>query len=474
MLKRLLLSASVLLSVNLAVAQQLPNNDFEDWTLYNWYSNLNGFFTNNGELVYRGGQPGVELVSDAYSGQKAVRLRTQAIAGDTLYSVLYIGDEGSEGSSGGKLLRKKPLSLNGYVKTDLRGGEAFLIVQLFDAGNDPIGFGSFTFGRDIPSYEPFRVNLMWFDFDPDVKAEYYSFALISGSDNNVPLIAGSSITVDSLYFISNDTAIFENGDFEIFENQVSREPNEWTSSNYKVLGLGNLAVERDTMAYSGGRCVRITNRRTHGGFQDAFITNQSILDGQFSGGLPLSNNPASLKGYYQFSTSAVDSATVVIMTNQIPDMGFPFVQDSIVAMLPPANEWTEFEIPFTYSGTDTVEQLALWFYAGNINQRQVHAGNTLKLDALSITYANNAATTYLGELSLTVYPNPARNVLMLKAHFAGAYEWNLLDGQGRTVANGRADSDLASISVDRLVAGSYYLHIMNKEQIRTFPVLIQR
>jgi len=473
MIQRLFAAICAVFFGTAAFAQQIPNNDFENWTLYNWYSDLQGFFTNNGEMMFRGGSPGVELVSDAYSGQKAVRLRTQAIANDTFYSVLYIGDEGSEGSSGGKLLRKKPLSLNGYVKTDLRGGQAFLIIQLLDAAKDPVGFGSFTFSRDISAYEPFRVNLMWFDFDPAVKAESYTFALISGTDINLPLVAGSSITVDSLYFISDDTAVFENGDFEIFQNQNSREPNSWTSSNYKVLGLGNNAVERDTMAHSGGRCVKISNRRTHGGFQRSFITNQQLDNGQFTGGFALSNNPATLKGFYQFNAGATDSATVIMVTRQVPDMGPTMVQDSIAAFLPPVNDWTEFEIPFTYNGTDTVDQLSLWFYSGNVNRRSVQPESSLKLDALSIHYANNAAVTYLGDLSITVFPNPVADLLQLRAHFTGGFQWTLLDASGRVVDQGNVKNETTVIPVNQRASGNYFLQIISQGQSRVFPVMVR-
>ena len=458
-------------------AQTAPvDAGFENWTNRTWYYEPAGFLTDNGDHVFRGADAPVERVTDAYSGKYAARIHTRKRAEDTLYGTLYIGTPGSYGNEGGRELRprKRPELLRGHMKADLKGGEAFMIVFVRDDKGQVIGLGSNTISSDITAYEEFSININWFDPDPDAKASFFSFAAISGSSNLESQIPGSNITLDSLWFESADTALFENGDFEEWDSVVTMEPVHWTASNFECLSIDSAAVKISSDAYHGSHSVAIVNRRGWNGQIKGYVSNQTRVAGsmELNGGLPVNNNPGRLKGYYKYFPQAGDRASVHLRTYQSDGT----IQEDTIHTLSAASSWTPFTCGLTYFGNDTIDEIAIALHAGDMRTGTIgpRLGSLLMVDSLSIEYGWGLGVTYLYGPSISLFPNPASDYVKLVPGFGGRFNVLISDMSGRAVMAARDNEGELRIPTAQLPAGMYHVHIQSASGTASYPLQIAR
>jgi len=458
-------------------AQTAPlDAGFENWKSRTWYYEPAGFLTDNGDHVFRGAEAPVERVTDAYSGKYAVRIHTRKRAEDTLYGTLYIGSPGSYGVEGGKewLSPKRPEMLRGYIKTDLKGGEAFVIVYVKDKKGEVLGIGSSSFYTDVFTYQKFDVHINWFDPDSVYKATYFSLAAISGSSNFDSQVPGSNITLDSLWFESADTALFENGDFEEWDSVVTVEPMHWTASNFECLSVDSAAVKVSSDAYHGNHSVAIVNRRGWNGSVKGYVSNQTREAGSmgFTGGLPVNNNPGRLKGYYKYFPRAGDRATVHLRTYQSDGS----IQEDTMHTLGAAANWTPFTCGLTYFGSDTIDKIAIALHAGDMRTGTIgpRLGSLLMVDSLSIEYGWGLGVTYLYGPSVSLFPNPASDYVKLVPGFGGKFNMLINDMSGRAVIAARSNEGEMKIPTAQLPAGMYHVHIQSASGAASYPLQITR
>lgn len=458
-------------------AQTAPvDGGFENWNSRTWYFEPKGFLTDNGDHAYHGAPAPIERVTDAYSGKYAVRIHTRKRADDTLYGTLYIGTPGSYGNEGGRafLPRKRPEMMRGYMKADLKGGEAFVIVFVRDDKGQVLGIGSNTIAADITDYEEFGIRINWFDPDPDLKASYFSFAAISGSTNLEAQVPGSNITLDSLWFDSGDTALFENGDFEEWDSVVTMEPVHWTSSNFEGLSIDSTAVSVSSDAFAGSHSVAIVNRKGWNGTVKGYVSNQTRTAGSMtlSGGLPVKNNPGRLKGYYKYFPKSGDKASIQLRTYQSDGT---LVEDTL-HNLSAAAVWTPFTCGLTYFGSDTIDLLGITLYAGDMRSGTIGArsGSLLMVDSLSIEYGWGLGVSYLYGPGISIYPNPAADMVTLVPVFSGKYHLQVTDMSGRIVRDARNNEGEIRLPVAELPAGMYHVRILSPSGSASYPLQIAR
>ena len=473
-MKRILSMLSLACSAGLYAQTAPVDAGFESWTSRTWYFEPKGFLSDNGDHVYRGVEPAIERVSDAHSGKYAVRIHTRKRADDTLYGTLYIGSPGSYGNEGGRRLRKRPELLRGYMKADLKGGEAFVIVFVRDDKGQVLGIGSNSIDTDIPAYEEFGIRINWFDPDPDIKAEFFSFAAISGSSNLEAQVPGSNITLDSLWFESADTAVFENGDFEEWDSLVTLEPVHWTSSNYRGLGVDSVSVNLSSDAFEGKHSIAIVNRKGWNGTVKGNVTNQQRIPGsmELTGGLPVNNNPGRLKGYYKYKPQSGDRASIHLTTYQ----GDGTVQEDTIHTLGAAVNWTPFTCGLTYFGSDTIDEIAISLHAGDLRTGAIgpRLGSLLMVDSLSIEYGWGLGVTYLYGPSISLFPNPAAHDVKLVPGFGGKYNMLLTDLSGRTVLATHGNEGEMRLPIGHLPAGMYHVRIQSASGTAAYPLQVTR
>lgn len=94
-----------------------------------------------------------------------------------------------------------------------------------------------------------------------------------------------------------------------------------------------------------------------------------------------------------------------------------------------------------------------------------------------VVLSSVAPDGYLGvnieELSnITVYPNPATETISVNGLTADA-QLTLVDAQGKTVASKAVEAGFASMDIDALTAGVYFLHIASNDQTTVERVIVK-
>jgi hypothetical protein len=118
---------------------QVPNGDFESWTV----GFPNDWITSN---AFIGGSP-VTQTNEAHSGLFAVRGEPVIYLGDTVAPMLISGDFGT-----GFPVTTRYNSLKFFVKCNLTGGDLFFVAAVFTLNGDTLAAGGFSTGTNIDSY----------------------------------------------------------------------------------------------------------------------------------------------------------------------------------------------------------------------------------------------------------------------------------------------------------------------------------
>ena len=85
-------------------------------------------------------------------------------------------------------------------------------------------------------------------------------------------------------------------------------------------------------------------------------------------------------------------------------------------------------------------------------------GSTLLLDDLSFT-GGNVSLEEFAEMNVSVYPNPATNLLYIKAQ--GTYAFEIIDLTGKILMSETNIDTPTSVNIEQLQSGSYLVHIVS-------------
>ena len=194
--------------------------------------------------------------------------------------------------------------------------------------------------------------------------------------------------------------------------------------------------------------------------------------------------PSKLKGYFKFQPVNNDSCAAVILlsrwnatTKKRDTVGYgKMVQRTAVT------EYTAFEVPVNYREAGSVDTMTMLVvssagfnvvnFMGSVGQ----VGNTMFVDDLTLDYPSGVQQVLMPEVSVSVYPNPATDVLhvdMSKMVKNGRLE--VFNGSGKMVASFEMAQMSNRISVANLLNGNYYYRLVSgKELINTGSFVIQK
>jgi hypothetical protein len=84
-------------------------------------------------------------------------------------------------------------------------------------------------------------------------------------------------------------------------------------------------------------------------------------------------------------------------------------------------------------------------------------------------FVNTNENTLTG---VTVYPNPANDVLSVKGLKNNA-TLTLVDAQGKTIATQAVEAGVATMNIDQVNAGVYFLHITSNNETSVQRVVVR-
>ena len=398
-----------------AHSQSVSNGGFENWSTTVYFENPSQFSTSNMFSYYANGTANVTKSTDAQSGNYALKMETIGIGSDVFEGAVFIGTFEDESVSGGIPFDEKPDSLRGFAKYNVMADDTAYVAVLFKKWGSPIGICFAQFYGTQNNYTAFSAPVQW--LVPLISPDTIAIAMLSSTIFSDP-VPGSTITVDNISFVGASTP-FPNGDFENWEELSSEEPDDWFTSNIISLATGEISVSKTTDSYAGTYAALVESKTTM--FEDTlgFITNGTMGEDDPIGGMPVDSTPDKISGYYKYIPVGPDTALGgVFLYHYNENTGVTELLEEVIIKLPPADEYTLFEINVDYFSLPEPDTVNITFASGNVDEGNsyIGLGSMLYLDALEITYKPNLVgiEEQGQEISHQVYPNPAAEKIRIE------------------------------------------------------------
>jgi hypothetical protein len=478
MKKSTFLGTGILLLVAYALqAQVISNAGFEDWTYHPYFEEPDMFTTTNPFLVLADEQPNVTKTIDSHSGSYALRLETANTPDEPVFGAAFIGQVSDTSIAGGIPFTQRPDSVSGYAKYDIQVGDTAFMAVLFKKFGAPLGICSLAFVGSNNTYQYFSAPVNW--FVPIISPDSLVAGFISSSFDNTP-IAGSTITFDDIAFVGVG-ASFPNGGFEDWTEIGADEPDDWTTTNLLTTSVGGAGVTKSTDSHTGSFAAQLESVISFNGDSICLLTN-GTLDGEEgpTGGMPVFEFPKLVSGYYKYSPVGMDTALAGLwLYHYNAGTGITETLQETVIPLPPASEYTYFELPVLYYDIPVPDTINIAFAPSNYEGGYIGLGSTLLVDDLEITYQPFITTIdEKQDPQPNLYPNPAYS--QININIEGwlnqkiAVEVSDIRGKiiYRTQERATASSDI-SIDVQHLDPGIYFYAIRYNGKTLTGKFIVE-
>jgi len=286
------------------------------------------------------------------------------------------------------------------------------------------------------------------------------------------------VYLDHLQFNSGDA--FPNGEFENWTMLNDMEPDNWTTLNYITATSSSPYATKTNDSHSGNWAIQIRNTLSFVGETIGYMTNGAFQGYNSIGGLGVNQNPSMVSGYYKYTPIGTDTAQASITSyHWDEENNAPVVLEQQIVNLPPAADYTYFEIPMLYNLTPLVDTINISF-AGGLIENGLTPGSKLLLDDIAIEYYP-VSVTENASLSdgFMLYPNPAHgNINILNKNtlpFSGTM--TLYDNLNREVYSEALDlapGSRSRIALPALDEGVYFYRLKGIETEQKGKLLVIR
>jgi len=469
------LALILLLSTVAGFSQVIPNSGFESWTSTTFFEEPEPYSTTNSLSYMIGDTTAVTKSTDSYAGTYSARLETMAFGADTVTGLIMVGELRGQNIIGGVPFTTRPTSLSGYVKYNLVGGDELTIICIFTRQGLPLGSIQQSYSGTQENFTQITMPVDWIIplLTPDSLK-----VVIANTSTFVTGHAGSTVYLDHFQFSNNDA--FPNGEFENWTMLNGIEPDNWTTLNYLTSTSGSPYATKTNDKHSGDWAIQIRNVTSFVGETIGYLTNGQFQGFNSIGGLAVDQNPALVSGYYKYTPIGTDTAQAAITSYYYDLEG-----DSVIILeqpiinLPPAADYTYFEVPLLYNSHPMVDTINISFAAG-LMQNGLTPGSKLLLDDIAIEYYPvSVSENKAPENVFIIYPNPVRDNVSIRNNSVDPFTGTitLFDNLDRQVYSGAhtiPSSSIISIRISELSEGIYFYRIKNDRVEQKGKILVIR
>jgi hypothetical protein len=231
--------------------------------------------------------------------------------------------------------------------------------------------------------------------------------------------------------------------------------------NEMLAGMGAENANKTTDANSGSYALELSTSQdlNSGDTISGFISMGAI---NFNGPTPFLPTPylatpTTFSGSYKYSPVNGDIAAIQIQFLQ-GGATIGFHQEPLNV----AGSYTTFSSPLTIAGTpDSIVFIA---FSGE------NPGSVLILDDLSFS-GGDVSVEEFAKMSASIYPNPAKEVVMVKAE--GNYTVEIINILGERVYTRNGNQGVQSIDLTSFTSGSYIVKIYNSTSIESLKLIVE-
>lgn len=455
-MKNLLLLLSIALSSTFITAQNIPNANFENWTVKS-YDTLDGYLSETPQMMQLFDTALVTKSTDAYQGSYSIRMETKTNGVDTSYGYFTSGEFGV---SNGLSYTQNPDSIVGFFKCNVQPGDSAGLVVIFSLSGNPIYFQTFAFTGSQNSWSRFAFPLN----APLTPDSVFIGAASSNAINGFNNIPGSWLMLDSLHFVgSGITQQLPNLNFENWSNISYDEPDEWTTMNVITSKDSVFAVNKTTDSYSQTYAIKIENIDPNKPNIGIATTGEFGSSGTVGGDPYNGSTIDTLQGYYKYSAAGVDTAGLILIFRQNGSISGLAAQ-----LLPPTSNYIKFEVPF--SNAQVPDSFRIDLVSSYINVM----GSEFYVDNLAFKSILTSVDKHSKKIEkLNLYPNPTKNQLNIEwTSTASQMKFEIIDGLGRLYQSqsGLSKNGQLTLDVSALSSGLYFIriHLDNEVIARRF------
>lgn len=441
-----------------AIAQQLPNGGFENWSSKSITDPI-GFFTSNQMLP--AGNGNVTRVTNAWHGQYAIQLETVKSGNDTVQGMIIVGQPGNQSINGGVPFSGTPDSISGYAYFNIQPQDTASFIIAFKKNGVYISQAIKQFIGQQSAYHRFCVPTYLNPANPPDSM----VAIITSSRMDPPHQPGSWLVLDSISFL-HSVGQFPNSDFENWNTLTGPEdPNGWgtNAGQFPTYRLPVL-VTKTSDAHSGLYAAKLVSDTGYvqppfgrGIYGDtiAGLLQLNLVNGFSSTKYPFPYRPDSLTGYIK-GTVAPGSNNMNLVWLQLYHQGTVIGQGYYMMTSSVAN-YTRFSIHIGYTTEDTPDSLQFSLFASN--PQKYFPGNEFYVDDLSFVY-NSATGLNIPEVpAIKVYPQNVSRQLQIEMPANETASVQLYDMTGNVIGQYTANKSMNQIDCSGMPSGMYLYRI---------------
>jgi hypothetical protein len=252
--------------------------------------------------------------------------------------------------------------------------------------------------------------------------------------------------------LSQSAQTIPNLSFETWTNTVfGATPTGWTAFN---------ASQQTSGAQNGSKYIRLNNN-VNGQEGLLMLGATNSFTGNIKGGVPFSQTPAAINGFYK--TSGMAAGDTLTMTGMATKSG-SFVAFANMYITANASGWTSFSMPFMAIIPGPAD--TLYFYASSdelSNGSNTVINAVLDLDNFSVSTITGIDKNSVGT-SFLVYPNPAAGQLNILSKDQQATSIVITGLDGKVLDETKLDMGTTTIDLQKYENGIYFYSILDNEK----------
>jgi hypothetical protein len=277
-----------------------------------------------------------------------------------------------------------------------------------------------------------------------------------------------------------------NGGFETWQNRTLifnplvpiEVPTSWSTfdslANILNFTIGQSTaiqktVTRNTSIKNSGTASAMLTTKTFPGLNvaipamltNAVITLDASMDIAFTGGAAITQRVSKAAAFIRYAPATNDTASFVVEI-----INRTFGKDSLIGIggieFGARPTFTKIEIPIDYNAT-TLPANLIRYYFTNSNDT-VQNSSTLYVDDVTYTTTTGVTEALMNDIEITAYPNPANEVVTIKAATEDALVVELYSIDGQLLQT-KAFSKETQLRIADLANGLYVYNIKDKDQV---------
>ncbi len=231
-----------------------------------------------------------------------------------------------------------------------------------------------------------------------------------------------SIIVSTLLISLTAISQIPNHSFEDWTNNGNYStPSNWDTPNDELSFMNIFTVTESTDAYDGQKSMKMESGNLFGIVIPGVATlgeitiNITTQEATVSGGIPYTERPARLKGFYKYAPQTADSCAIITVfykyntsTGERDTIGLGIFASGVTT-----SNWTEFSANIDWYTSDTPDTTNIVILS-TASTFVTSGGSTLLVDNLSYDFSVGMPDDYLSDEDINIYPIPANSYINIE------------------------------------------------------------